>query len=652
LIPPERIERLIQEEEGSKKMTQRSQALTLTGLFALGFMQFSFSEAPLPWLGTNLLKNPGFETAPAKDKPFPGWVSQPQGDTATAVVDKGVLLSGKASLHISVPKSPGSIVFRSEPIPVSVGKRYLFSAAFKQTGFNDTGKPDAYGGVSSNSQVEWLDSKKAVIGRDSSTSRFPYGPSDWDIRDSLMNVPQGVAFGVVVVNVSNGSMKQSGKVIPADLWIDGVQFREYKPPATPEWAKAETERVVEGAPQQSPVRSFFIAADNQFSSKGGQFSKVVLDKSAERGSALQSPAKCGNGIMCHSPYFPAMPAGLYRLRAQVKISDTAAKERAGFIDIASRYAGQRLLMNFQPAAFKAAAQYQTIEQDFILRDSHWWCIRAYTDGNQEWTIDSVKVFPLHELQDRELLSIYPGVEGQLPPKFKPKMARPYKVLFVAGLGYDAYRPHQILRLLSTDTEIKPVWVRRGRSFHYEGFPQTAEELFDFDCVYLSNVNAGGLALREKNLIREYVNRGGALVVIGGHQSFERGGWKGSLLEDVLPFEVAPSLKEGFAHHPKGAPLKISKDLPWPHEAEMEDSPQVFFIHRGKLKEQTKVLATAGDAPFLIAGEFGKGRVVCVLGVAIGSGDKKQIPFWKWNDWTYLMRNATWWAMRYYGLNLR
>ncbi|MDP6504702.1 MAG: glutamine amidotransferase [Planctomycetota bacterium] len=632
--------------------TKRS-VLSLSVLAVVLILRSSvFAEASLPWLGNNLLKNPGFEAKPEKDKPIPGWTSQPHGNTVIAAVDNSIRLAGKASLHISVPKSPSSIVFKSEPIPVSAGKRFLYSIAYRQTGFNTSGKPDAYEGVSSHSQLEWLDAKKAVIGRDSSTSRFPYGPSDWDIRDSLIEVPAGASFGVVSVIVSNGSLKHGGKLIPADLWIDGVQFREYTPPPTPDWAKKETERVVEGAPQQSPVRAFFVASANEFSAKGGQFSKIVIDKEAERGSALQSPAECGKGIMCHSPYFPAMPAGLYRLRAQIKLSDTAGKERAGFIDIAGRYAGQRMLMNFRPKAFKTAGQYQTIEQDFILRDSHWWCIRAYTDGNQEWSIDSVKVFPLHELQDRELLTIYPGVEGQIPADLKPKMARPYKVLFVAGLGYDAYRPTQILRLLSTDTEITPVWVRRDRSFHYEGFPQTAVELFDFDCIYLTNVNARGLALREKNLVREYVRRGGALVVIGGHQSFERGGWKGSLLEEVLPFEIAPSIKEGFAHHPKGLPLLVGQDLPWQREAELDDSPKVFFIHRGKLKPNTMVLASAGELPFLVAGEFGKGRVVCVLGVAIGSGDKKQIPFWRWRDWNYLMRNATWWAMRYYGLNLR
>ena len=633
-------------------MPRQQPAATLFTLFALYLSQSSFAETPLPWLGGNLLNNPGFETKPEKDDPIPGWVSQPQGDTATAVIDEGVRLADKASLHISVSKSPGSIRFTSKPLPVSAGKRYLYSIAYRQAGFNTTGKGDTYEGVSSHSNIEWLDAKNAVIGHDNSTSRFPYGPSDWDIRDSFIHVPAGASFAVVVVSVSNNSLKDSGKLIPADLWIDGVQFREYTPPPTPEWAKAETERVVEGAPQQSPVQAYFLASSNEFTSKGGSFSKLALDRDAERGSALQSPAKCTQGIMAHSPYFPALPLGLYRLRCRAKITDSASRERAGFIDVPGRYSGQRMIMEFHPEAFKAAGQYQVIEQDFIIRDSHWWCIRAYTDGNQEWSIDSVKVFPLHELQDHELLTIYPGVEGQIPAELKPKSARPYHVLFVAGLGYDAYRPTQILRMLSTDTEITPVWVRRDRSFQYEGFPQTAAALFDFNCIYLTNVNARGLSLLEKNLLREYVSRGGALVVIGGHQSFERGGWKGSFLEEVLPFEIAPSIKEGFSHHPKGLPLKISEDLPWPREVELDSSPQVFFLHRGKLKAGTKVLASAGDLPFLITGEYNKGRVVCLLGVAIGTGDNKQEPFWRWSDWNYLMRNATWWAMRYDGLNLR
>ncbi|MDP6359114.1 MAG: hypothetical protein QF473_28600, partial [Planctomycetota bacterium] len=132
--------------------TKRS-VLSLSVLAVVLILRSSvFAEASLPWLGNNLLKNPGFEAKPEKDKPIPGWTSQPHGNTVIAAVDNSIRLAGKASLHISVPKSPSSIVFKSEPIPVSAGKRFLYSIAYRQTGFNTSGKPDAYEGVSSHSQ--------------------------------------------------------------------------------------------------------------------------------------------------------------------------------------------------------------------------------------------------------------------------------------------------------------------------------------------------------------------------------------------------------------------------------------------------------------------------------------------------------------------
>ena len=39
---------------------------------------------------------------------------------------------------------------------------------------------------------------------------------------------------------------------------------------------------------------------------------------------------------------------------------------------------------------------------------------------------------------------------------------------------------------------------------------------------------------EKNMLAEYVRRGGGLIVFGGHKALDRAGLKGSLLEAVLP----------------------------------------------------------------------------------------------------------------------
>ncbi len=614
----------------------------------------SEEASSIQWLGQNLAPNPGFEKTNTKNhKAVPGWKLVIQGGKPEMAFDKEIRMAGKLSLRLDLLNSPESARLQSEPIPVQPGKRYLFSIAFRQEGFNrkERGR-DFHEGVSSYPLIEWLNGKQRQVGRNQSASRFPYASTPWNIRDAILQVPEDVAFARIVFGFSNGTFKHIGETIPSRLWLDAVQFREYLPPSTPDWALGETPRSVEGGPQQTAVRAFFVAGERQFSSKGGQWSKIVIDKEAERGSALQAPANTGRGIMAHSPYFPAMSLGLYRMRARVKLADNRTKTRAGYIDILGRFVGMRLLMEFHPPLFNGPNQYQVIEQDFIVRDSHWWTIRLYTDGNQAWSVDSVKIFPLDELKDRQMLEIYPGIAGQVPPKLRPKMSRPFKMLFVAGLGYDAYRPTHIIRLLDTRSEAKPIWVRRDRSVNLIGFPETAEQLFEQSCVLLCNLNAKGLTLHQKNMLREFVKRGGAMVIFGGHQAYERGNWVGSLLEETLPIRIGDSLEDGLLHEPKGLPLKIAGKLPWPREAEFDAAPRIYFLHQVSLKANAQVFATAGSRPFLVGGEYGKGRVVCVLGVGLGSPRKGQTPFWIWTDWIYFMRNACWWAMRYDGLNLR
>jgi len=60
-----------------------------------------------------------------------------------------------------------------------------------------------------------------------------------------------------------------------------------------------------------------------------------------------------------------------------------------------------------------------------------------------------------------------------------------------------------------------------------------------------------------------------------------------------------------------------------------------------------VVLEAGGHPFLVIGEVGprKARVACIMGVPMGSFGDKATPFWKWADWTYLLRQLNWWVLR-------
>ena len=68
-----------------------------------------------------------------------------------------------------------------------------------------------------------------------------------------------------------------------------------------------------------------------------------------------------------------------------------------------------------PKDFRAAGTYQEFPVDFILRSAGYWGFRVYTEGNQPFTADIVKVFPLALLEDKQLLELYPAVKARSPP---------------------------------------------------------------------------------------------------------------------------------------------------------------------------------------------------------------------------------------------
>jgi hypothetical protein len=78
-------------------------------------------------------------------------------------------------------------------------------------------------------------------------------------------------------------------------------------------------------------------------------------------------------------------------------------------------------------------------------------------------------------------------------------------------------------------------------------------------------------------------------------------------------------------------------------------PCVRFLHSVEVKPGGKVVLTAAGKPFIVTSEAGpkKGRIICVLGAPMGTLRQGQLPFWKWDEWPYLLRQICWWCVPYY-----
>jgi hypothetical protein len=624
------------------------------GLTLLPNRSTAEETVPIPWLEANLAPNPDFEEVTDDGRTPKDWTAPVAPDRGLTVeTDPTVFLKGRRALRIAVPQSDTQVVASSPLMPVEGNALYLVSLAFRQEGFNASGQPDHFEGVSSYPRVQWLDENQKGVGHSTILSRFPYSPSRWDLRDAFERTPANARWARIDVTVTNNSLQESGQTIPATLWIDAVQLRQYRPPPTPDWAKGEAVRVVEGAAPDTRVLAYFVGGDDTFHSRGGTWSRIVTDPEAERGVALAARAPVEPGIMAHSPYYPALPAGLYRVCARVKVPSTNNNTPVGYMDVDSQSAGTRLILSFAPSA-ETPGKYAEVEGDFILRDAGWWDLRLFTHGKEAWSVDSLKVFPLHELEDRQLLAIYPGSEGEIPADLQPAPfqpvlggpRQPLRGLAVVGFGYDRFRIADVFHSLHRDAEMTAVWVKTSNGVTtFSGFPEDPRDFFQYSILFLCNVNVRGMALKYKNALREYVKRGGALVVMGGHQGYERGGWRGSLIEEALPVEAAPTLRRGLICRPRGQPLQVNPQVPWLEAISTASSPLTYHLHAATVKPTGEVLVQAGDQPFLVAGAYSEGRVVCLLGLPWGDPGPHETPFWEWDDWVDLLREVCWWAMK-------
>lgn len=155
------------------------------------------------------------------------------------------------------------------------------------------------------------------------------------------------------------------------------------------------------------------------------------------------------------------------------------------------------------------------------------------------------------------------------------------------------------------------------------FPASAEALSVYACVILSDIGANTLLLhpdtfvRSKTMpnrlaaLRDYVHRGGGLVMVGGYMTFQgiegKAQYAGTAVEDALPVEISRfddrvESPQGVAPqlNPVEHPILAGVPSPWPN---------LLGYNRVVAKPDADVLARVGGDPLLVAGGYGRGRGV-------------------------------------------
>lgn len=215
------------------------------------------------------------------------------------------------------------------------------------------------------------------------------------------------------------------------------------------------------------------------------------------------------------------------------------------------------------------------------------------------------------------------------------------------------------------------WLRRaieggGHRFHHlanhlaaERFPVTVDELREFDVLILSDIGANTLLLHPETTgaskvtrnrletIRDYVEGGGALLMVGGYMTFQgidgKARYHSTPVEEALPVHMLrglddrmempqgfrPVVADGADEHP------IVAGLP-------REFPVMLFYNQVELKPDATLLLHYGDAPILAVWEYGCGRSAAFTPDAAPHGAPPEFLDWDHFD-SFWQRVISWLA---------
>jgi uncharacterized membrane protein len=215
------------------------------------------------------------------------------------------------------------------------------------------------------------------------------------------------------------------------------------------------------------------------------------------------------------------------------------------------------------------------------------------EGDKE--VGQAKVVPQEAAEIRQVkIPLYVNREGiftytvQIPPEPDEKVVsnntkqfrleiqeRRLPVLYVEGSPRTEYRfvrgallrdkDFRIVTALRTgkDTKGKDRYFVQGAESDpamakelLEGFPRAKERLLEFEAVILGDIEAGLLTLAQQAMLEEFVAKhGGGVLMLGGVNSFNAGGYAGTPVAKMLPVELAAA---GAAYDMREFHVKVAE----------------------------------------------------------------------------------------------
>jgi len=178
-----------------------------------------------------------------------------------------------------------------------------------------------------------------------------------------------------------------------------------------------------------------------------------------------------------------------------------------------------------------------------------------------------------------------------------------QVLYLKGLLSPAYGIEQAIAEAAPGATVKAGYAYNGVfGPQLDYFPYDYNVLMRFDVVIIGDLSATQLGPVALEMLKDYCQHGGNLLVLGGPFAYGNGGYRDTVLDDILPVQSQGPFDLVAV---QGRQVVSGGTAPRP-----------YYVHRVVVKPDARVLDSCGGHPLLVAGRYGQGKVICFTGTPL------------------------------------
>jgi hypothetical protein len=182
-----------------------------------------------------------------------------------------------------------------------------------------------------------------------------------------------------------------------------------------------------------------------------------------------------------------------------------------------------------------------------------------------------------------------------------------RVFYVRPSDNGNYGIEEALRGMPRPPERLDLALFRGlrlplHPLNYDPAEHGLAALSRYDLVILAGVDPIAFFSQEQLALLAFVERGGGLILVGGRHSFSNAEGTYLPLAPLLPAQIERGLDIEVNAPPRATGHVIARGLP-------EPMGYISKVHPLESKAAAETVLTVGDAPLVIVGEYGYGRVL-------------------------------------------